>query len=87
MPIGGSSQYKDVCQDRDLQVKDKTVSRPGIPIPGKDGLYIETGPRLIVVSHSIVTSVVIWIWTRRFNKQNTFKKANQPHLWRCNLNR
>ena len=38
-------------QYRDPHVKDKTVSRDrlifnmGIPIPGKDGLFIETGPR------------------------------------------
>ena len=44
-----SYQYKDP------HIKDKTVSRPSYlqpenPVPGKDGLYIETGPRLIVYS-------------------------------------
>ena len=43
-------------QYRDSHVKDKTVPptvsdrlifNMGIPIPGKDGLYIETGPRLL----------------------------------------
>ena len=40
-------------QYRDPHVKDKTVSRPSyfnmrIPIPGKDHLYIETGPWSLV---------------------------------------
>ena len=44
-------------QSRDPHVKDKMVSQPsylniGIPIPGKDGLYIETGPSVLGVSLS-----------------------------------
>ena len=45
MEPGGVSQYKDVV----LPVQgshDRLIFNMGIPIPGKDCLYIETGPRL-----------------------------------------
>ena len=28
--------------------RDRLIFNMGIPIPGKDGLYIETGPRLFI---------------------------------------
>ena len=44
-------------QYRDPHVKDKTVVslifKMGIPIPGKDGLYIETGPRFAACTGDI----------------------------------
>ena len=46
----GVSEYKDVVfQYKDPDIKDKMVLQLsylniGIPIPGKDGLYIETRP-------------------------------------------
>ena len=49
MPSGGRLNIKmSSYQYKDPHVKDKTVSQPsffnmGIPIPGKDGLYIKTG--------------------------------------------
>ena len=55
VPPGGRLSLKvSPCQYRDPHVKEKTVSRPsylnmGIPIPWKDGLRIETGPRLLFV--------------------------------------
>ena len=46
---GGHLNIKMSNQYRDPHVEDKTVLRPfifkmEIPIPGKDGLYIEMGP-------------------------------------------
>ena len=53
-------------QYRDSHVKDKTVSPTvlsltwDIPIPGKDGLYIETGPRLHRVGSFSLHWLYIW---------------------------
>ena len=61
-------------QYRDSLVKDKTVSRPsylyhGNPITGKDGLYIETGPRIVALS--LVTKWRAPLQYRVINNLNT----------------
>ena len=56
----GPSQYKDfvlpVKKIPMLKIKqscDRLIFNMGIPIPRKAGLYIETGPRVLVIGRSV----------------------------------
>ena len=57
------------------QSRDNVIFNMGIPIPGKDGLYIESGPMCVIETSELGTG---WsICTYRCDKQRVLMHRHQ----------
>ena len=91
---GGASQYKDISyQYRDPMLKvrlshDRLIFNMGIHKHGKDGLYIDTGPRScpsMWCNHPYTSGLFHWHWVNHMvNHMISPVPAEQP--WRIWVN-